>query len=552
MKNIQKLRSSMAVNIIGAIIFLLIVFGFIVSVLGFMSFTNAFKKEYSTSTYHMADTATTLINGDHLDAYLAGNETEEYLQTKEYLDAYCKKMSVSLIYVIQVDRSDYGRFVSIFNPVDNTVDNSSYTEWELGHRRDTTNDEYRQKYKALYEKQALYETVYRTNPTDGQHPHITTMVPVENSAGEVVAILCMQRPIRELREARQPYLINVALSTLLLSVFSSVFAAVYIKKQVVAPIRRVSDEATRFARENTKGDDPATVSRFEELSKLSNSIDKMETDMVNYIEHLTAITAERERIGAELALASTIQENAIPNDFPAFPGRTDFDIYGSMTPAKEVGGDFYNFFLIDDDHLAMVIGDVSGKGVPGALFMMVTNILIGNRTQMDGTPSEILTYVNNNICEHNKADMFITLWLGILEISTGHVIASNAGHEDAAVYRKGGSFELFRTKHGIPVGAMQGIEYKDFEIRLEKGDKLFLYTDGVPEAMDQHNSMFTIGRMMDALNRNKEKSPREILDGIHSSVNEFTDGAPRFDDLTMLCIELKEGNSARETAGIDV
>ena len=174
----------MALNIIGAIAFLLAVFGIIVSALGFVSFTAAFKKEYAVSTYHMADTAATLVNGDHLDAYLAGGEAEEYRRTRDYLDRYCRKMSVSLVYVIKVDTSDYGRFVSVFNAVDNSVDDTEYTAWELGHKRDTTNDEYRRKYRAMYEQTEPYETVYRQKTTDGQHPHITTMVPVKNSAGD--------------------------------------------------------------------------------------------------------------------------------------------------------------------------------------------------------------------------------------------------------------------------------------------------------------------------------------------------------------------------------
>ena len=230
MKAIKKIRSSLALNIIGGIILLLVVFGIIVSGIGYYSFTDAFKKEYSTTTSHIADTATTLINGDHLDDYLAGREMEEYELTKGYLDAYCVRMRLSLIYLIQVDTSDYGRFVSIFNAVDNTVDDSSYTPWELGFKRDTTNNEYRRKYKRLYDKESTSETLYRIKTTDGQHPHITTMVPVMNSAGDVVAILCVQRPARELNDARRPYLIIIALSTVLLAILSGVFTAVYIRK----------------------------------------------------------------------------------------------------------------------------------------------------------------------------------------------------------------------------------------------------------------------------------------------------------------------------------
>ena len=529
----------MAVNIIGAIVLLLVIFGVIVSAIGFVSFTNAFKKEYDVSTYHMADTATTLINGDHLEAYLAGEEAEEYQQTRAYLNAYCKKMSVSLIYVILVDRTDYGRFVSVFNSVNNSVDDTSYTEWELGHKRDTTNDEYRRKYRALYEQTAAYETVYRFKTSDGQHPHITTMVPVKNSAGAVTAILCMQRPARELQDARRPYLRSIAASTVLLALLASAFAAVFLRSHIIGPIRKASDEATRFAKENTRAGTLGEISRYEELARLAESIDTMETDMVNYVENLTAVTAEKERISTELSLAKTIQENSLPNIFPPFPGRSEFDIYASMDPAREVGGDFYNFFLIDDDHLAMAIGDVSGKGIPAALFMMVTNILISDRTYMGGTPAEILAFVNDNLCAHNKADMFVTVWLGILELSTGKLTAANAGHECPALKKPDGGFELVRDRHGFVLGGLDGMRYQNYELVLEPGAKLFLYTDGVPEATNAENAFFGEERMLAALNRSPEDCPEQILRSVRRAADDFVKEAEQFDDLTMLCLEYR-------------
>ncbi len=539
MNGMKKLRASMALNIIGPIVLLLAVFGSIVSVIGLASFSNAFKKEYAVTTYHMADTATTLVNGDHLDDYLAGGEPEEYRQTREYLDAYCKRMFVSLVYVIQVDRSDYGRFVSIFNAVNNAVDDSAYTPWELGHRRDTTNEEYRQKYRALYDKEALYETVYRFKTTDGAHPHITTMVPVKDAAGDVTGILCIQRPVRELRDARRPYLINIAFSAVLLAVIASALAALYIRRRIVTPIRRVSGEATRFAKENTIGEALGRISGFTELDNLARSIDTMEVDMVRYIENLTAFTAERERNGAEMSLASTIQENSVPDVFPAFPDRTDFDIHAAMTPAREVGGDFYNFFLIDDDHLAMAIGDVSGKGVPAALFMMVTNILLSDRTRMGGTPAEILTFVNREICAHNRAEMFVTVWLGILELSTGRLTAASAGHEYPALRHPDGGFELLKDRHGLVIGAMESAKYREYELRLEPGAKLFVYTDGVPEATDADNRMLGTERMLAALNEAPDAAPEQILKNIRRAVDGFVKDAEQFDDLTMLCVEYR-------------
>lgn len=535
----DKLRSNMSFNVTAGIVLLLAVFSIIVSAIGILSFTESFKKEHSTTTYHMADTAAMLVNGDHIDEYLRGEEMEEYARTKRILDTYCRYMNVSLVYVIDVDRSDYNHFVSVFNAVDNAVDDTAYEEWEIGHERETTNEEYRRKYEELYEKKVLYGTIYRLNPGKGLHPHITTIVPVLDSTDEVAALLCVQRPINELAAVVRVFVIRTGIFALLLAFFASQLAAYFSRKWIISPIRKISGEATRFAKENTKGEELGDVSRFSEIYNLSRAIDKMETDMENYVQNLTAVTAERERIGTELSFARKIQHDALPHTYPAFPGRSEFDIYASMTPAKEVGGDFYNFDLIDEDHLAMWIGDVSDKGVPAALFMMAINIVIENRVIMGGSPAEIMAYVNNNVCAHSKTDMFVTIWLGILEISTGRIICCNAGHEDPAVYKKGGAFEIVKKKHNTAVGAMPDLPYNDEEIFLEKGDKLFIYTDGVPEATNSFNELFTVGRMVDALNEYCEGTPQEILEGMHKSVNEFVGDRTQFDDLTMLCVELK-------------
>ena len=550
LEKIRKIRSNMAIYITSSVVSLLVLFGIIVCISGILSFTNAFDEMNSTTTFHMAYTAASLVNGDHIKAYLAGEEPEEYARTKRILDAYCHRMSVSLIYVIDVDQSDYERFVSVFNAVDNTVDDSNYVPWEIGHKRETTNEEYRKNYEALYAKEKEYATIYRLRPGQGLKPHITTIVPVTNSEGDVTALLCIQRPIHELETAIIRFMLHIVVIVLIMGALASHLAARSLAKWVFIPIKRVSDEASRFARENTKGEELGDVSRFEEIDTLSRSIDKMETDMVNYIENLTAYTAERERIGMELSFAKNIQHSSLPAKFPAFPDRTDFDIYAYMKPAREVGGDFYNFRLLDDDHLAMWIGDVSDKGVPAALFMMAINIVINNRASMGGTPAEIMAFVNNNICEHNEANLFVTIWLGILEISTGRLTFVNAGHEEPALYRKGGSFELYKTKHNVAVGVFPDIEYTtvgvfpdieytNYDIHLGRGDKLFVYTDGVPEATDMFDKLYTTGRMLEALNKYRDGSPQEILEGINKSVKEFVGDRPQFDDLTMLGFELK-------------
>ena len=543
MKIIKQSQTNMSVNIIGTIIIILFMFGTIVSAIGYVSFTISFENEYSETTYHMADTATSLLNGDMLDDFLRNGENDDYYTTKNLLDFYCKKMEVSLIYVIQVDRSDYGRFVSIFNAVNNAVDNSSYIPWELGHKRDTTNAEYRQKYQAVYEQKVPFETVYRNNPSDGQHPHITTMVPVKDSKGEVVAILCLQRPMSELSMVRMPYVISIVISTLFFSTLAAIIAASLIKKRIVNPIVKVSEETNRFARENTEGEKIGNISKYTEISKLVKSIDTMEEDMLRYIDNLTVATAEREKISAELSIAKTIQENTVPNAFPAFPDRKDFDIYAAMLPAKEVGGDLYNFFLIDEDHLAVTIADVSGKSVPAALFMMVTNILISEAARVVPTPGEALSFVNKRLCQNNSADMFATIWLGFIELSTGKLTMANAGHNDPVVCRKNGEVEFIKSRHGLLAGAFEEIRYKNTEVQLQKGDKLFLYTDGLNEATDASENMFTDERVLDAIREFKSEGPEALVKGIHSRVNAFVGDAPQFDDLTMVCVELKAGGS---------
>ena len=249
-------------------------------------------------------------------------------------------------------------------------------------------------------------------------------------------------------------------------------------------------------------------------------------------------SADRERLSTELDIATQIQADMLPSIFPYLPEREEFDIYASMTPAKEVGGDFYDFYMVDDDHLALVMEDVSGKGVPAALFMVISKTLIKNAGQQGMTPKEILESVNDTLMENNTSEMFVTVWVGILDINTGVMTCSNAGHEFPAIRRKGGQFELFQDTHGLVLGAMDGIPYKEYEIQLEEGDELFVYTDGVPEATDAMNELFGTDRMLAALNKS-ERDCKDILACVKNDVAEFVGEAEQFDDLTMLAMRYK-------------
>ena len=259
-------------------------------------------------------------------------------------------------------------------------------------------------------------------------------------------------------------------------------------------------------------------------------------DITIYVSHLAAVTAEKERIGAELNVATQIQANMLPSIFPPYPERIDFDLYATMDPAKEVGGDFYDFFLIDDDHLAMVMADVSGKGVPAALFMVITKTLINNRTQMGGTPAEILGFVNEQLCEGNESELFVTVWLGILELSTGKGIAANAGHEHPVLKRSGGDFELVKYRHSPAVATIEGIHFREREFEMHPGDILFVYTDGVAEATNPDNQFYGTERMLNVLNLHKDSTMPELLSSVRKDIELFVGDAPQFDDITMLSL----------------
>ena len=248
---------------------------------------------------------------------------------------------------------------------------------------------------------------------------------------------------------------------------------------------------------------------------------------------------EQERIVKELSTARQIQNSVLPHIFPPFPERKEIDLFASMDPARDVGGDFYDFFFIDEDHLCLVIADVSGKGIPAALFMMFSKRIIEDFAKIEHSVSEILRKTNEVLCDSNQAEMFVTVWLGILEISTGRLNAANAGHEYPAICKKDGSFELYKDKHGFVIGGMPGVRYKEYALQMEPGDKIFVYTDGVPEATAGSGEMFGAERMTAALNTCADRSPEVILRRVRSAVDDFVGDAEQFDDLTMMCLEYK-------------
>ena len=308
---------------------------------------------------------------------------------------------------------------------------------------------------------------------------------------------------------------------------------------VLRPLKKVQDSIRLY--KNTKDSSTASASLSEvrarnEIGELAADVVALTREMDDHLARIEAITAERERIGTELALASRIQEDMLPNVFPPFPERKDFDIYASMDPAKEVGGDFYDFFMVDDTHLAIVIADVSDKGIPAALFMMSSMLMLHQAAMGERSPAKVLESVNDQICANNREQMFVSVWLGVLDLNTGVVTAANAGHEYPIVKQPGERFEILHDRHGFVLGGMEGLSYTEYELQLLPDARLFLYTDGLPEASKQDNVLFGLERTLEALHAAEDGSPAEILAAVNAAVAAYVGDARQFDDLTMMCL----------------
>ena len=364
----------------------------------------------------------------------------------------------------------------------------------------------------------------------------------------------MEGSIAELRSNEVMTVVTTLIVAVLMLVLAGILSMVF-SKRLVDPIKTMTLRVSEMQGDDMTFQVDDILLTGDEIEVLARAFANMSEKMRGYVREIVEITFERQRLDTELSVAADIQLNMLPTQFPAFPERQEFDLYAVMDPAKEVGGDFYDFFLIDDDRLALVMADVSGKGVPAALFMVISKTLIKNvaLSGSHASPAEMLSEINNRLCEGNKDDMFVTVWLGILTISTGELISACAGHEYPVFYRKGRGFALEKDPHGLALGVMEGSRYKNVQWRLTPGDLLFLYTDGVPEANNSAQELFGNERMLNALERSMETvrseassektDLRRFLSVFRAHVDDFVGETPQFDDLTMLCMEYEGSGS---------
>lgn len=551
----KKTKSRLAVKFILGFVVLGILICGTSSTIGYHQYKSNIEKQYNDTAYNIANQAITYVDEELVEEYVSlikrnidGEDVSAQLEQLIQSDAYQettdkffdlrKSMDANDIFLVYVDKNEmvsYNGTREGWTPVNYIYD--SYVQEEQSYvlgNQGTFNPDY------IEETQVILETGKRSDNyfiSKSQYGYNTyAMQPLE--IGDDILLLGVEIPMTTIETALTQYVLFAVCVSVAIILLVIVIYMAYLYRTVIKPINIIAKETGSFIENGSiQSQTLVDINTKDEIENLSNSVLKMQNDINDYINNITRITAERERIGAELDLANNIQTSMLPCIFPAFPDREEFDVYATMTPAKEVGGDFYDYFLVDDDHLALVIADVSGKGIPAALFMMISKTLIKSTAQSGLSPKEVLEKVNNQLCENNEAQMFVTVWLGIVELSTGKMKCANAGHEYPAIYRNGSNFEIYHDKHGFVLAGMEGLPYSEYEIELNNGDIVYVYTDGVAEATDSGNNLYGLERMIDALNSCPKKTPDAIDKYIRDDIDKFVGSAEQFDDITMLCFK---------------
>ena len=438
-----------------------------------------YERGYAETALLYVRSVARYIDGERVRGYVATGRKDAYYESIHKLLFRMREGSDIKYFFVIVPKE------TAFAYVWDTGDKKGAGAGELGKLEDDFEEDEMQMYRDVFLQKLKSGCFVHRSKTYGYLMSATA--PILGADGHPVALTCVDVPMDDVDSQVNQVVLSIALVTLAIILLCLAGFYFFVSRYIVSPAER-------------------------------------------------QIQAERERIHAELNVARKIQADALPNVFPAFPGRTDFDIHALMEPAKEVGGDFYDFFLVDETHLALVIGDVSDKGVPAALFMMTTKTLLKARVGRGGTPGEVLRDVNDRLCEGNSSGMFVTVYLAILDLKTGECHSANAGHEHPAIRRKGGRFELVKYAHDPMLGLVSDLSYSVRTFRLSPGDTLFVYTDGVPEAKDMDGRVYGMDGMTDALNRANGGTVAGLLDALRADVRAFVGNAPQFDDITLLAV----------------
>ena len=489
--------------------------------------------QYTERAVNTAKTAALLVNGDSINGFLENGKDAEYFIIYEALKEVRIALDMTYLYVMAYDYV-LNAPVYIFDIFIEGDDPAMIGE--LGQSMsDSESAAFTAAAQAYSEGTILEKTVVSITEFGWL---ASAYIPIFASDGSVTAVMgadiSMNRIINDIiLQTLQVMLLTIAIVVIFLFILRYIAG-----KQILQPVMQLSKHMNGFDPKEGKLRQIVIAASSEEFQSISESYNRMIGDIKFYMENLAIVTADRERIATELDVATEIQTSMLPSTFPAFPERSEFDIFAAMYPAREVGGDFYDFFLINDNTLAVVMADVSDKGIPAALFMVIAKTLIKNTSKEGKSPKEVFETVNKLLCENNDTGMFVTAFMGYLDIPSGRFTHVNAGHNPPLI-KRAGAFEYMTVDSGLMLALMEDAPYVQEETKLEAGDMLFLYTDGVTEAMNTEKKLFTAERLSKKLNLYPGCNCGEIITKIKDEIDVFSDGREQADDITMLTLEIK-------------
>ena len=493
---------------------------------------NLYAQRVMTNCNSIAD----MLSVQDVEKILAegGDQTEEYPEMAALFNKLKKDGDVTYLSLVVPDEDSVHFYIDAMveemgdDPANQIAYGSDILYTDAANPNDPADME---KYITIWNQYQQNKGVDRPLVTDNSYGYNYTGISVIlDEEGKAIAEI---QYILDMKDVRN-YLNSFCIIAVTMAAY-----IVFVRKTITTPISKLADFTQEITKSGKFEDQRITMKTGDEIEALSDSFNFMLEELENYIANLSKVTAEKERIGTELDIARNIQASMLPCIFPAFPDRKEFDIYATMTPAKEVGGDFYDFFMVDETHLAIVMADVSGKGVPAALFMVIGKTLIKDHTTPGRDLGEVFSTVNNLLCEANSEGLFITAFEGVLDLVTGEFCFVNAGHEMPFICKAGGSFEAYKIRPGFVLAGFEDMNYKAGCMTLDVGDMIFQYTDGVTEATNAENQLYGMERLEQVLNRVKDKVPSEILPEVKKDIDIFVGETPQFDDITMLCVEYK-------------
>ncbi len=525
------------------------------TILFYAEFVRVVDLSYSQELIHSCNTGSVSCDGEELQALIDAAETEEYKE----MYSKCRETDDWVSFWAYLDMHHYHDGRTLHDIYDNNAEVVRLVNQVMPEESATAYIQYMRNgktynlmdmssdipvlgqeeepvpaFEGYKDNEAVPPMIYKS-----QFGYLYSAITpiIDSSTGENIAQFCVDVNYDDVIHDRRQFLFNILVLEIVIAI---VLIAVSIWRSyaiIVRPLKKVAAGAASFGidkeGQTSKEIIDIKLKNNDEISDLYNEIRQMQSRIIDNTEYITRVTAERERMQTEMDLAAKIQSAALPKPLSENPS---FKVSALMTPAKSVGGDFYDFFMLDDDHLALLIADVSDKGVPAALFMMSAKIRLRTRAREGGTPAQILTDVNSQLFQSDNSGMFVTVWLGILDINDGNLICSNAGHEYPFLRRKDAGFSMISDKHGPALGMFGQSRYQDYTLKLAPEDVFFTYTDGVAEANKGDNELFGLDRTRDALNSAKATDPESIIRCVSDAVNGYLGDSEPYDDVTMLCV----------------